>query len=237
MNFNIRNLWSVNIGGAEIWITESLVSVWVVMLVLIAFAVVVRVKLPKFSDKPKGFQNAVEAMVEYFDRFVRTTAGEKLRFLGPWFFTVFAFILISNLSGVIFIGLLRPPTADWGVVFAFALITFILIQIMGVRYQKGQYIRAMFEPYFFSKVPNFLIFPLNLIGELARPVSLSFRLFGNILGGVILMGLVYGMLPLLLRFGLPAFLHAYFDLFAGALQAYVFTVLSLAFIGGAADTT
>ena len=68
------------------------------------------------------------------------------------------------------------------------------------------------------------------MGELSKPVSLGFRLFGNMLGGLIIMGLVYEMLPFALRFVLPNILHAYFDIFAGALQAFIFTVLSMTFI-------
>ena len=81
----------------------------------------------------------------------------------------------------------------------------------------------------------FIFFPLNLIGELARPVSLSFRLFGNILAGTILMTLVYKLAPLVLQFVIPAALHAYFDLFTGALQTYIFCALSIMFIRGAIE--
>ena len=79
-----------------------------------------------------------------------------------------------------------------------------------------------------------LLNPLNLIGELARPISLSFRLFGNILAGLILLAVVYNVAPIWMQFVLPAALHGYFDLAIGFLQAYIFCALSLAFIGGAA---
>jgi len=80
-----------------------------------------------------------------------------------------------------------------------------------------------------------IFFPLNLIGEIARPISLSFRLFGNVLAGTIFMSLVYALVPIYLRFALPAALHAYFDLFSGALQTYIFCVLSLSFIHSASS--
>jgi F-type H+-transporting ATPase subunit a len=224
MDFSIDILKVVNIGGVDIWITETLRSTWIIMLVLIIFAVIVRVKLNKFSEKPSGFQNAVEAIVEFFDKFVRGSAGDKLAYLGNWYFSVFLFILISNLSGLIFIGLVRPPTADWSVTFTFALITFFLIQFAGFKYQRKKYLKSFIEP-------NFIFMPLNIIGELARPISLSFRLYGNILGGLILMALLYSVAPIFLRFGIPAALHAYFDVFAGVLQTYIFSVLSLSFIG------
>lgn len=195
------------------------------MLLLILFAIFVRIKLRKFQEVPAGFQNAIEAVVEAFDGILRSAAGENLMYLGYWFFMVFAFIMTSNLSGIIG---LRPPTADWATTFAFALATFMLIQIMGVVHRRGSYIKSFFEP-------NPLFFPLSLIGELARPVSLSFRLFGNVLAGMILMTLLYGLAPIYVRFFLPAALHVYFDLFSGILQTYIFCVLSLAFIGAAAS--
>jgi F-type H+-transporting ATPase subunit a len=197
--------------------------------ILIAFAVVVRIKLKKFDErKPKGFQNVVELMVEMFDGFVKSSAGEKFRGIGSWFFMVFAFILISNISGLIFLGTLRPPTADWSVTFALAMSTFVIIQIMGIKHRKGNYLKSFLEPVVF-------FLPINLIGELARPVSLSFRLFGNVLGGMILITLLY-QLPAYILVGIPTVLHAYFDLIAGLLQTYIFCVLSLSFIGEAAAT-
>ena len=225
MSFDIKTIAVLTIGGIEIWITETMTGTWIIMALLIALAVAVRVRLNKFNEVPTGFQNAIEAIVEAFCNFVRESAGEKLMFLGNWYFMVFSFILLSNLSGLLF---LRPPTADWTLTFAFAFVTFLLIQAMGIKFRKGGYIKSLFEPY-----PAF--FPLNVIGEISRPISLSFRLFGNILAGTILMGLLYEMAPVLLRFLVPLPLHAFFDVFAGVLQTYVFSVLSLSFISAAAS--
>jgi F-type H+-transporting ATPase subunit a len=226
LDFNIKNLWVVNAFGLDIWITETIFNTWIIMLLLIAIAVVVRVKLRKFQNIPTGFQNVAELAVETFDGFVKKTAGERFTALGNWFFMVFAFILVSNLSGIIG---LRPPTADWATTFALALATFILTQVMGLAYRRGKYLKSFFEPIF-------IFFPLNLIGELSRPISLSFRLFGNVLAGLILTSLVYGLAPMLFRFAFPAALHAVFDLFFGALQTYIFCTLSLTFIGSAASS-
>ncbi len=82
--------------------------------------------------------------------------------------------------------------------------------------------------------PIWLLTPLNLIGEVANPISLSFRLFGNILGGTIIMGLYYN-LPWYLMLGIPSALHAYFDIFAGVLQAFIFVMLSMTFVSSAMD--
>lgn len=225
MNFDIDNLWVVQIGGIDIWITRTIFNTWMIMLVLIAFAVLVRVMLRRFQEIPTGFQNVVETIVEIFDNFIRNSAGERLMPLGTWFFTAFLFIFVSNISGLVG---LRPPTADWATTFAFALATFILIQVAGLKYRGAEYIKSFFQPH-----PVF--FPLNLIGELARPVSLSFRLYGNVLSGMILLTLVYSITPVFVRFGIPVFLHAYFDLVTGALQTYIFCILSLVFIRGATE--
>lgn len=225
MDFSIDNLWVIRLFGVEIWITRTIFNTWILMLLLIVFAVIVRVSLRKFRTVPTGFQNLIEAAVETFENFIRNTVGEKLRGLGSWFFMVFVFIFGSNLLSIFG---LRPPTADWATTFALALATFILIQVEGIRHRKTKYLRSFFEP-------NPIFFPLNLIGELARPVSLSFRLFGNVLAGLILMTLMYSLTPVAVRFGIPALLHAYFDLFSGILQTYIFCMLSLMFIRGAAE--
>ena len=223
MDFNNKVLHVFRLFGVEIWLTQTIVNTWAIMAALTLFAIVVRILLRRFKAVPSGFQNVIELAVEAFDSVVRGAVGEKYMYLGNWFFMVFAFILASNLSGVLG---LRPPTADFATTFALAFATFILIQVMGFTQRKGKYLKSFFEPIF-------IFFPLNIIGELSRPVSLSFRLFGNVLAGMILLGLVY-QLPVYLRFVIPAAAHAIFDVFFGALQTYVFCVLSLTFIGTAA---
>ena len=81
----------------------------------------------------------------------------------------------------------------------------------------------------------FLYIPINVISEFATPLSLSLRLFANILSGTMMMALSYGLLPKFLLWFWPAALHAYLDVFAGALQAYVFAMLTMVFIANAAD--
>jgi len=223
LDFTIKNLWSITINGFDMWITETIVNTWVVMAVLILIAIIFRFKLNTFKEIPKGLQNIIEFLIESFDSFMHGSASPKLRSLSGWFFTVFAFVLFSNLSGLF---TLRPPTADFVTTFALALSTFILTHVMGIVHRKGKYLKSFLEPY-----PFFL--PLNIIGELARPISLSFRLFGNILAGSILMSLIYALVPVFIRFGIPSVLHAYFDLFSGVLQTYIFCILSVTFISAA----
>ncbi|MCL2704472.1 MAG: F0F1 ATP synthase subunit A [Defluviitaleaceae bacterium] len=222
MDLNIQILGVLRIGSFELWITESMRNSWIISAVLILFALIVRIRLKHFTEIPKGFQNAIEAIVEAFDGFVRGAAGDKLAYLGNWYFMVFAFILCSNISGLFF---LRPPTADWAVTFSFAFVTLILIHVTSFRYKRWAHVKSALL------TPHWLFLPINIIGELARPVSLSFRLFGNILSGMILISLLYGLAPPFVLYGLPLVVHAFFDIFAGVLQTYIFCIVSLSLIG------
>ena len=106
-----------------------------------------------------------------------------------------------------------------------ALITFVLIHYNGFKYEKAGHVTKLFQPV--------LLTPINIIGEIATPLSMSLRLFGNVLSGTVMMGLIYGLLPKLLQlFIWPVFgaLHAYFDVFSGAIQTYVFCMLTMTFI-------
>ena len=222
---NVKNLWVLTLGGVEVWITQTVFNTWVIMAVLIVTAIVIRVKLRDFKVIPSGFQNTVEAIIETFDDFSSNTLGEKLSYISPWFFTVLVFILSSALFSVFG---LRAPTADWATTFALAFGSFSMMLIMGFKHRKGVYLKSFFEP-------NVIFFPLNLIGELAKPVSLSFRLFGNMLAGTIILTLYYGLTPLSVQLGIPALLHAFFDIAFGAIQAYIFVIISLMHVRGAAN--
>lgn len=221
MDFTNKNLAVLfEIGGTKFYLTQTLVATWIVMGILILFAIVVRIKLLKFKEVPKGFQNVVEIMVETMDNFTVGTMGESYRHFGGFFFGIFAFIICANYSGLLG---LRPPTADVATTGALAITIFVITHATGIKRRKLGYLKSFIEP-------NPIFLPINLIGEVSNVLSLCFRLFGNMLGGVIILGLAYQMFPTLLKFVVPSALHAYFDLFAGALQAFIFTVLSMTFI-------
>lgn len=224
MDLNIKNYEIFNIGGVEVWLTETIVNTWIIMGVLILFAIIARIALKNFDTIPKGFQNVVELIVETFVNFTRGSVGSNLMYLGPWFFSVFAFILSSALFSVFG---LRAPTADWSTTFALALASFLIMIYGGLRGSGLDYLKGFFSPH-----PLFL--PINLIGELAKPISLSFRLFGNMLSGTIILTLYYGLTPLLVQIGIPAALHAFFDVIFGAIQTYIFVIISMMYVKEAA---
>lgn len=214
------------IGGVNI--TQTMMNTWIILIALTIIALILRVKINKFTDVPTTkLQNIVEFIIESMENFTIQNMGEKYKYFGNWFFGVFCFILVSN-----YIGLLsfRSPTADLGTTLALSLSTFTLIHFMGIKVNGGAYFKGYIEP-----MP--LLLPLNIIGEIATPISLSLRLFGNILGGTIIMGLINSALSKghiilqVIGFGaITPVLHAYFDVFAGFLQTFIFVILSMTFI-------
>lgn len=222
-SFMIKSLYTFTIPGIDynFSINTTHVAMFIVSLFIIIMAIIARIKINKVnaSDTPGHFQNAVELIVEMLQSMVEGIMGKNASKFVNYLSTLFLFIIISNISGLFG---LRPPTADYGVTLCLGVITFILIQFNGIKKNKIKHFTALFQPIWF-------LFPINLIGEFAVPLSLSLRLFGNIMSGTVLMGLIYDLLnPYTI--GTGAFLHGYFDLFSGCIQAYVFCMLTMVYI-------
>ncbi|MFI3172637.1 MAG: F0F1 ATP synthase subunit A [Eubacteriales bacterium] len=213
-----HGLVEFQLGGQELWITTTHVSLLLVMATLMILAIYVKSRLIDTQDKPSQVQNIAEMVVEALDGMVSSNMGAHAVKFRNYIGTLFLFILVSNLSGLLG---LRPPTADYGVTFALGVISFFIIQVNNVRKNKVGAFKELFEPF-----PVF--FPINVIGEIAVPFSLSLRLFGNIVSGTVMMALIYGLLTNI-AFGWPGFLHIYFDIFSGCIQTYVFCMLTMAF--------
>ncbi|MGL5440434.1 MAG: F0F1 ATP synthase subunit A [Filifactoraceae bacterium] len=217
-----------------IQITETVTVTWIIMIFLVIASILLT---RNFKKVPKGVQNAVEAFVKTVYDLVENTMGKDKISFAPYIGSLMLYLACANLIGLIG---LRPPTADLNTTLALALITFTLIHVNGVRRKGlGGYLKGFTEPFF-------LLTPINLIGEMATPISLSFRLFGNIVGGLIIMSLVYSSLGALttavigtsipiFQVGIPAALHLYFDLFSGLLQTFIFAMLTMVFVSGAMD--
>lgn len=219
------------LGGFKV--TETLTTMWI-LTAIIMLAVLLLVR--NFEKIPRGVQNAVEIAVSAIYNLTATTMGEDKMQFAPYIGTLLIYIAVMNLSGMFAI---RPPTADLNTTLSLALMTFFLIHYHGIKSKGlGGYIKGFTEP-------MALITPINIIGELATPISLSFRLFGNLVGGLIIMSLIYSALANLslglgisvpiLQFGIPVVLHGYFDLFSGLLQTFIFAMLTMIFISGSMD--
>ena len=223
----VHGLFKYSFFGHEVWITTTHVSLLFVMLILIAFSIIAGQAIKKGAEVPGNFQNVVELIVEKLDGMVEGTMGRNAVKYRNYIGTIFIFILFSNISGLLG---LRPPTADYGVTFPLGVITFTLVRFNQFKYHKPKEIWAdMCSP-----LPPWLPiwFPINVISELAVPISLSLRLFANILSGTIMMTLVYGLLKWVATIW-PAALHVYFDLFSGAIQTYVFCMLTMTYVSNA----
>ncbi len=228
IDFYVHGYLPVHLGDITVYITTTHVCLVFVLIAIITFAIVANRKIAKAdpAKTPGGLVNVVELLVETLDNLVRDNMGRTLapRFQN-YIGAVFMFIIVCNLSGLFG---MRPPTADYGVTLPLGLITFCMIQYQGIKWQKMGRLKGMLEPFF-------LFLPINIISEFATPVSLSLRLFANILSGTMMMALIYGLLPSFITWVWPAALHAYLDVFAGCLQAYVFVMLTMAFVADAAS--
>ncbi|MCR5053545.1 MAG: F0F1 ATP synthase subunit A [Lachnospiraceae bacterium] len=226
-SFYNKGLYSYELFGQTLWITTSHVCIFLVMLTLVIFALIVNRKMKKAAEVPEGLQNVVELMMEFLDGIVVGSMGKSAPKFRNWICTIFLFILFSNISGLLG---LRPPTADYGTTFGLALITFILIHFNKIKHNSAKDIWTDMCSPLPPWLPIWL--PINIISEIAVPISLSLRLFANILSGTIIMALVYGLLGKIALVW-PAVLHIYFDLFSGAIQTYVFSMLTMTYIKSA----
>lgn len=221
VDFFIHELIPYNFFGQTVYITTTHVCELIIIIGIIIFALVARHKILHAEEIPRGFQNVVELLIETLDKYVHGTMGKHgtkcyVNYVG----TIMLFILLCNISGLIG---LRPPTADYGTTLCLAIITVAMVQYNNVKWNKFGAVTSLFQPLWF-------LFPINLIGEVANVVSLSLRLFGNVMAGTVMLSLYYTLMPVVATIGIPAAFHAYLDVFSGAIQAYVFTMLTMVFI-------
>lgn len=221
LNLGVNGFLKYEIQGQTIYLTTTHISILIIMGMILVFAIIANRAIKKAdpTKEPGTFMNIVELLVESIDKLTVPNMGAKY---GPRFSNyigaLFMFIFCSNISGLLG---LRPPTADYSVTLALALMTFVIIHFNGFKHQKLKHVTDLFHP--------LLLTPINIIGEFAVPVSMSLRLFGNIMSGTVMMTLVYGLIPKVLTLVWPSVLHAYFDLFSGAIQSYVFCMLTMVF--------
>lgn len=220
-------------------ITNSLFTGWVVTAVL-AICVIFFSKQIKEKGAPSRLQSFVEFIIESLFGVVESIAGNaKAKRFFPLVGTLFIFILFSNWSGLlpglaaigireelhgasILIPFWRAPTADVNTTLALGLITMIMVQVYGYQYLGLKYFKKFFD---FSNPINFFVGILELVSDLSKIISFTFRLFGNIIAGEILL-LVMGMIVPVL--GPTPFIAL--EIFVGFIQALVFMMLSSVFI-------
>ncbi|MCC8168563.1 MAG: F0F1 ATP synthase subunit A [Clostridiales bacterium] len=230
IDFMIHCIAPIEVFGQTVYFTTSHACILIIMAIMVIFAIVANRKMAHATDVPDGFQNIIELIVEKLDGMVESTMGKWSPKFVNYISTIFIFILLSNISGLFG---LRPPTADYGTTLALGLITFFMVWYNKFKHQKPKQLWTdMCSP-----LPPWLPlwFPINVISEVAVPISLSLRLFANVLSGTVMMALIYGLLRMFAVIW-PAALHVYFDLFSGAIQTYVFCMLTMTYVTQACDT-
>ena len=226
-------------------LTETIVISWLVMLIITGLCIWLTrdLKVENISKR----QAVAEMLVEMANKFVIGNMGEKFRKMIPFVAALFATSLVSNLISLVG---LRSPTADLSVEAAWAVVVFIMITSEKIKAGGvGGYLKGFTQP-----IP--VLTPFNILSELATPISMACRHFGNILSGIVINSLIYaalalassallGLLPGLLgdllshipilSVGVPAILSFYFDWFTGFMQAFIFCMLTTMYIANASE--
>lgn len=237
----------ISITGAQIFftipmpvqdlpITEAQVNSWLVMISLMGLCLFVTHGLKTRDISVR--QHLAEWVVEKVDGLVKDGMGEYFMSFSAFIATILA---LSGFSSLMSLFGLFPPTSDINIVAGWALLVFVLITYYKFKAGPITYLKNMADP------P--LLAPLNIISEVATPISMAFRHYGNVLSGVVISVLVatglQGLTRLLLgwlpgflgeipffQIGIPAVLSIYFDVFSGCLQAYIFAMLTMMYVSG-----
>lgn len=220
----------------DLQISETIVVSWLVMILITGLCIWLTrdLKVENISKR----QAVAEMLVETANNFVIGNMGEKFRHMIPFVAALFGTSVVSNLISLVG---LRSPTADLSTEAAWAVVVFVMITAQKIKTGGiGGYLKGFTEP-----IP--VLTPFNILSELATPISMACRHFGNILSGVVINGLVYAALALassallgllpgflgdllsnipILSVGLPAILSVYFDWFSGFMQAFIFCMLT-----------
>jgi F-type H+-transporting ATPase subunit a len=212
----------------NLFITETVFFGLIVAALMIIFALV---STRKMQRDPKGLQLVAELIVDGIYKLVASTMGSRNLGYAPYIGTLFIYLILCNALGLVGF---RPVTTDVNMAFAMSSATFFIIQGSSIRTKGlGGHLKHYTEPYPF-------MIPIKIIEDISFPVSLAFRLFGNITGGMIIMALTFQALHSFtdklsigipfLTYMIPLPLNVFFDMFEPVLQAFIFTMLTMAFV-------
>ncbi len=219
--------WLVTVGNTQLAFNpKTLIMTWITMVLVAVFFIAATRNMS--MRRPKGAQNVLEMIFEFIkglvDQNMDPKKGASILYLVV---TYMVFILFSNLIGLV--PTLGSPTADYNTTLGLALCTFVMIYVMGLRYKGLGYFKHYLKPFFF-------FLPINIIEDLAKPVTLTFRLYGNIYAGEVLIAVLLGLLGGWTHvFGgfLASLAWLAFSIFVGCIQAFIFTMLSIAYFSQA----
>lgn len=205
---------------------KTLVMTWVVMGLVILFTVTATRNMQ--LKRPGKMQLMVEEVFQFLRGLAVENLGtQKANSLMFLVFSLFIYLLFSNLWGLI--PTMMSPTADVNTTLGMSISVFILVQILGLYYKKLKFFKHFIEPFVF-------FLPLVIVEELSKPLTLGFRIYGNIYAGEVLIAVLLGLIPLTATiFGgfLASVVWLSFSIFVGFVQAFIFTMLTIAYISQA----
>lgn len=211
-------IFSTKLFGIPINITIDIIVQWIIIVLVSALSIYFTRSLKTLPDKR---QSKIEILVDTVNNLVKENMGEEFKGFVPYIGTLMIFLLTMNLAGLFGV---EPPTKDYSIALSLGLITFLVIQGTVIK-KHGllQYFLGLGKPY-----P--VMTPLNIVERVMLPISLSLRLFGNMMAAATLVGLVYdglGGIGILAQIGIPIPVHFYFDIFDGTVQMIIFTMLTM----------
>jgi F-type H+-transporting ATPase subunit a len=195
---------------------------WFIMAVLALFSFLATRRM---NILPGGFQNVMEVVIEGFDNLISESMGPEGRKFFPLIATLGLYILASNLLGLI--PGFESPTSNLNTTVSMAVVVFIMTHVVGIRVHGFKYIKQFLGPIWWLTP---LMLPIEIVSHLARPLSLSVRLFGNIMGEDKVLAVVVLLVPFLVP--LPVFVLMIFTSF---IQTIVFMLLAMMYIAGAME--
>lgn len=213
-----HSLFDITLFGHVFGVSINLVIQWVIMLII---TIVIIISTRNLNKVPGKRQTVLEMFVSSINGVVKEIMGKEYLFFAPYIGALGLFLLLMNLTGLVGF---EPPTVDYSVSLGMALTTFIIIQAYAIK-KNGllHYFTAYGKPFIF-------LAPINVLERFLLPLSLSLRLFGNMMAGAAVMSLVYTSLNHIgwvAQLGIPIPVHAYFDIFDGGIQMVVFTMLTM----------
>ena len=234
-----RILCTIPMPLQDLIISEAQVNSWLIMITIMGFCLFITHGIK--DDRRDWRQMAAEWVIEKLDGLLENSMEEIFRAsYAPFIGTILAISACSSLMSLVGV---FPPTADVNVIAGWSILVFALITKNKLKAGFGNYAKGFLEP-----IPVML--PMNILGEIAPPISMTFRHFGNVMSGTViatliawalqsLSAMVLGWLPgflgdiPFLQVGLPAVLSVYFDVFSGCIQAYIFAMLTMLNVSGA----
>ncbi|MCL2821125.1 MAG: F0F1 ATP synthase subunit A [Oscillospiraceae bacterium] len=207
-------------------LSYTIIFTWIAMAILVAGAIIIRLTVFKNPKAiPSGAQNVIELIVETVSKYTNAQVHGAGEFLCSYILSVGSLLVMSAFLELF---RLRPPTADITMTFALAFMTFLFINVYGLKRKGiGGRIKSLASP-----TP--LVFPFRIISDLAIPISMACRLFGNMLGGMIVIDLLYMALGVN-AVGIPSVFGLYFNAFHPLIQTFIFVTLTLTFINEAIE--